>query len=315
MQVTRNFEYPDFLEDEFERAKKLEWITIVYLISVVILMALVMGSSQAMKTAWIEDILSMVPPISFLITSKIYTFSADQNFPYGYHRVVSIAFLISSVALSSMGIFLLADSVMKLIKAEHATISSMVISGKQIWLGYIMVIVMIYSTVPVMVLGRKKAEIAKKLFEKNLYTDGEMSRANWLTGVAAIAGIFGIGIGWWWADPVAAMIICIDIVNDGFTNIKQSVYDLMNQIPKQVGEKKPEPLFGMIKDEVEKEGWVKQVGVRFRQEGHVFFGEIFIVPSDYDNILARLESLKKKILEMDWRVFDVTLTLVGNLNE
>ena len=38
-------------------------------VSVIILINLVMGSSQAMKTAWLEDALSTLPSIAFFIAS------------------------------------------------------------------------------------------------------------------------------------------------------------------------------------------------------------------------------------------------------
>jgi cation diffusion facilitator family transporter len=309
MQLSKSFEYPEHLEEKFEKAKKIEWITIGYLVSALIGMYLVMSTSQAMKTAWVEDILSLIPPISFLIASKIYTRPPNQDFLYGYHRVISIAFLISAVALCAIGFSLLIDSVIKLLKTEHATISSVMIFGHQVWLGYLMIVVMLYSTIPVMILGRIKHPIAKELFEKNLYTDAVMSKANWLTGVAAIVGIIGIGIGWWWADSVAAIIICIDVLHDGYTNLKEATLDLMNQTPKTVEEKKTDPIFQRIKIEIEKEVWVKEVRVRFRQEGHVYFGEAFIIPVSEDNITDKIEELKKRIIEMNWRIFDVTITL------
>ena len=67
MKAPSSFELPDHLKPKFSKAKKLEWITLVYLITVVVVMYLVMGSSQAMKTAWLEDLLSLVPSIAFLI--------------------------------------------------------------------------------------------------------------------------------------------------------------------------------------------------------------------------------------------------------
>ena len=43
------------------QAVRLEWLTVAYLISAVFFIYLTLGSSQAMKTAWFEDILSLIP--------------------------------------------------------------------------------------------------------------------------------------------------------------------------------------------------------------------------------------------------------------
>jgi cation diffusion facilitator family transporter len=313
MQLSKNFEYPKPLEEKFRKAKRLQWITTFYFMSSAIFIAFIMGTSQTMKTAWIEDVMSIISSVSFLATSKIYVRETNENFPYGYHRVTSIAYLISAVTLAAFGLYLVADSGIKLIKAEYPTVSTMVVAGREIWMGYFMIIALLYSTIPSMILGLKKLPLSIDLSEKNLYTDSDMNKADWLSGIAAIAGIIGIGIGWWWADSVAALIISTDILYDGFSNLKHAVLDLMNQAPKTLEEKEPEPILEQIKKEVERETWVKEAGIRFRQEGHVLFGEIFIVPSDESNITMKLDRLRERLLGMDWRVFDITIMPVRKL--
>lgn len=313
MQLSRTFEYPGELQDKFNSAKKIEWVTLFYFISASALMALVMGNSQAMKTAWLEDALSIIPPLSFLIITRIYIKKPDKNFPYGYHRVVSISFLISAVALTFVGFFLLIDSSFKLIKTEHPTINTIMISGHQVWMGYIMIAVLLYSTVPSIILGLKKLPLAKKLSDKTIYTDAMMNKADWMTGLAGMAGILGIGIGWWWADAVAAIVISADILHDGISNLKQAILDLMNQLPKTMEKKVPDPVFNRIKKEAESEKWVKKTGLRFRQEGHVYFGEIFIVADDSTNLQQKTEDLRKRLTSIDWRIFDLTIMIVKDL--
>lgn len=46
------------------RAAKLEWISIGYTALTITLVALVVGNSQAMRTAWIEDMLSVLPQLA-----------------------------------------------------------------------------------------------------------------------------------------------------------------------------------------------------------------------------------------------------------
>lgn len=313
MHISRNFEYPEELQKKFKKARNIEWITLFYFLTAVTLMAMVMGNSQAMKTAWLEDALSLIPPASFLITTRIYTRKSNKDFPYGYHRVVSIAFLISSVALTTVGAFLLIDSAITLIRMERPTINTIEIGGHNIWMGYLMILVLLYSTVPSMILGLKKKPLAEDLVEKNLYTDAQMNKADWLTGISGIVGILGIGIGWWWADAAAAIVISFDILHDGISHLKQAVFDLMNQVPKLIQNKKTDPIFAKVRKEIEKESWVKQAEVRFRQEGHIYFGEAFIIPSKEDRLTDRIEVLKKKLLDINWRIFDVTITVVREL--
>lgn len=139
MRISADFEFPPEQEQALRRARRLEWTTILYLLSVVVLMYLVLGSSQAMKTAWIEDMLSLVSPIVFLIASRIAIWKPTERFPYGYHRVVSIAFLCAALALFAMGGWLLFDSLIKLLKVEHPTIGGITLFGRTFWLGWQMI--------------------------------------------------------------------------------------------------------------------------------------------------------------------------------
>ncbi|KAA9340321.1 cation diffusion facilitator family transporter [Adhaeribacter soli] len=313
MKLLKSFEYPRELIPDFNKAKKLEWITIFYLLSTTALMYLVMGNSQAMKTAWFEDLLSLTPSISFLIASRIYHKAPNKNFPYGYHRVISIAYLCSSVALFAVGAFLVIDSVSTLLKAEHATIGIIVLFGKPIWLGYIMIAVLLYSSIPAVFLGRMKLPLAKKLHEKNLYTDAQMNKADWMTALAAIFGIVGIGMGWWWADATAALLISVDIIHDGFTNLKQAIFDLMDETPKTVNEQETDPLIGKVKALLAGKAWIRNCNIRLREEGHVYLGEGFVVPVSEENLTGHIEKAVKEIEELDWRIQEFVIMPVKEL--
>ena len=59
-----------------------------------------------------------------------------------------------------------------------------------------------------------------------------MNKANWLTGAAGLAGIIGLGLGWWWADSVAAAIISLDVLNDGIKALRSSTAELVDGAPR-----------------------------------------------------------------------------------
>ncbi|MWD30606.1 cation transporter, partial [Aquicoccus sp. SCR17] len=64
-------ELPPEIERVVQQAKHLEWVTLGVLVVTIVLVAIVMGSSQAMRAAWIEDLLSLIPPIAFLIALRV----------------------------------------------------------------------------------------------------------------------------------------------------------------------------------------------------------------------------------------------------
>lgn len=58
-----------------------------------------------------------------------------HHIPYGYHRAVSIAFLVAAIALFTLGAVLFLDSLMKLLTFEHPSIGTVELMGRQIWFG------------------------------------------------------------------------------------------------------------------------------------------------------------------------------------
>jgi cation diffusion facilitator family transporter len=313
MKAIKNFEYPEKLVPVFKKAKRLEWLTIAYVISTAFFIFLTMGNSQAMKTALLEDLLSLTPAISFQIASKIFMKSPNTDFPYGYHRVVNIAFLCSALALFSVGVFLVIDSSHTLIMAEHATIGTVVVFGRQVWLGYLMIAALLWGTFPAIILGRIKLPLAEKLHEKNLYTDAKMNKADWMTSSAAILGVLGIGMGWWWADAVAALAISADILHDGYTNLKQAVFDLMDQVPKTVNRQKRDPLIEDIKEVLAAKEWISDFAIRLRDEGHVYIGEGFVIPAKEENLTQLIEELAQAVQALDWRIQEFVIMPVKEL--
>ena len=54
---------PEEIRGDLRRAVRLEWWTLAWQASIVVVMFLVMGSSQAMKSAWTEDLPGLVSAI------------------------------------------------------------------------------------------------------------------------------------------------------------------------------------------------------------------------------------------------------------
>ena len=216
------------------RAERLEWWSIGWTLSVIVVMGLAMGSSQTMKTAWIEDCLSLIPPAVFLISARIERRPPSSRYPNGFARAPGVAFAIAAAALTALGATLLFDSGMGLLSQEHATVGGVMIFGREIWLGWVMVAAQVYSIIVPLVLGRLKLPVAKALNDKTLFTDAQTQKANWMTGIAGIGGVIGIGLGWWWADALAAGLISLDILNDGVRGLRSATAELVDGAPREL---------------------------------------------------------------------------------
>ncbi|KKL07262.1 hypothetical protein LCGC14_2587800, partial [marine sediment metagenome] len=257
---------PQEQQKALRRARWLEVIWIGVLVTIVTAIYLSVGNSQAMKTAWIEDMLSFVPPLAFLIASWIEGWKPNARFPLGYIRVTSIAYLISAVALGGVGVFLIVDSALALIKQEHPTIGSVELFGVTIWFGWLMIAALVYSVVLPVIFGRLKTGPARTLHDKTLWADALMNKADWMTGVAAVIGILGIGLGWWWADAVAAILIALDVLRDGVKHTGAAIRDLSDEMPRTIDDQSFDPLIGQVQDLVGGLPWVRATRLRLREE-------------------------------------------------
>ncbi len=313
MRYPSGSELPPELEEVQRKAVRLEWITLAYLVSAVVLLFFTLGSSQAMKGAWLEDMLSLAPPAAFLIAARVRYKPPNARFAFGYHRAVEIGYLTAALALFFMGLFLIVDSVLKLLGGDHPSIGMVELFDWQVWLGWLMLAALVWSAIPAMILGRIKIKLAAQLHDKVLYADAQMNKADWMTATAAMVGVIGIGIGMWWLDAVAAILIGADIAHDGVKHTTAAMRDLLDGRPRRYDEKGDHPVNGQLVQTVAETPWVREAAVRIRDTGHVFNVEVAAVPADGDDLVARTEELRRRLLDVDWKVQDVMVSLVGEL--
>jgi divalent metal cation (Fe/Co/Zn/Cd) transporter len=310
VKVRPPFQWPPEKERDRRKAIRLEWMTLAGMGSVVLVVYFVLGNSQAMRTAWIEDMVGLVPAIIYLVAAHVERRKPTAGFPFGFYRSFSIAYLFGATATLFVGLYLLAESAAKLIMQEHPTIGLMSVFGYDVWAGWLMIAALIYSIIPPVALGRLKMPVAHAIHDKVLLADATMQKADWLADMAAIAGIIGIGFGLWWADAVAAAIISLDVAYDGGSHVLRAMRDLLDQTPRTLDRADPYPGIGKIRDAVLALDWVEQAKVELREEGRLLTGTIYVTPRPGANAIERLEEISRAARACDWRVYEPVVALV-----
>ncbi|GAA1813309.1 cation diffusion facilitator family transporter [Nesterenkonia flava] len=302
-------ELPPEQQRALQKARRIQYLWLGILTLTVAAMAAVMGNSQAMKTAWIEDMLSFLPPLAFLIGARLAAKTPNERFPFGYHRAVGVGHLVSGVALAGVGLLLIADGGSSLLLGERPPIGAINLFGTPVWLGWHMIVVALASCIAPVILGRIKRRLAEQLHDKVLRADADMNRADWLTGLATATGVAGIGLGWWWADAAAALVISVSITKDGWENIRDAIRDLADARATTVDNSAPHPLIARINARIQQEPQVVSVQTRARDEGHVLHVEAFLQVREPRLEVAWLEELRRSCTEMDWRIQDLVLSV------
>ena len=299
---------PERQQAALRRAEGLCWWTLLWISLVSALMFLAMGGSQAMKTALVEDLLSLVPPIAFLVASRFRRKGVDGEYITGRERAFDVNFLISAVALTGVGLGLVYDSLHTLLTATRPVVGSVVVAGHVLWQGWLMMGALLVSAVPPVILGRRKLALAKQLSLKPLHTDADMGKADWMTAAAGIVGVAGIGFGLWWADAVAALAIAGSILHDGARNLRGAVRDLHDARPQKLERDEPDPLPDRLCAEISALPWMDGCAVRLHEEGLHLSGIVLL--RNRTLTAAQVEEVRAIAQAMDWRLdqIDVSIT-------
>ena len=329
-------ELPPDMQRVVKKAIVLEWVTLGVMAVTIAAVGIVMGSSQAMRAAWIEDLLSLIPPIAFLVAIRVINRPPSRHRPYGNHRAVGVGHLVASVALLVMGAVLVVDSALGLITGEHPPIGTFHLFGQTVWQGWFMIGVMLLSVPGPVILGRMKLKLAEQLHDKVLYADADMNKADWQTGLATAVGVAGVGLGLWWFDAAAALFVGASILKDGITNVDIAITDLADSRARDLEGTGPHPLISEVEHCAQTTDWVEQAGARVRDEGHVFHVELFVVPRSAGGTaggagtgshaagarpapvpvdVRQLEELRERIVDLDWKLEDVVVVPVTELPE
>jgi len=297
------------LRNGFKKLRRLSWITLVYQVGAAALLGAVAGGSQAVKTEWLENALAIIPPIGVLLTDRFENKPSDERRPFGYHRAGTVAFLVAAFVLAGMGTFLCYDNLSNLIRGERPAIGGFTLAGHTFWHGWLMIGVMALTAVPPSILGSKKTEVAKLLHDKPLHADAEMNRANWMTNLAGIVGLSLVAWGLWWGDALAALIISLDIMRDGWTNVCRSLSDVMDHHPVDIEKDTQEPIFDDVRGAVRALPFVQDERVLLREHGRYLFAEIFIQPNErrMPSVVEASRQVRQAVMTLDWRLQHVAV--------
>jgi len=301
------FQYPPELRELRDRAQRFAWRSIWMIGVSGLVLYLTTGHSQTMKTAWATDLLSIVPSIGLLVAMRYELRPPTPRYPYGHLRALSICFLLTSTVLLAMGVWLLAEAVLKLGHGERLPIGGVALFGHVIWAGWAMIGALAFSMFVGMYAGRIKQPVAHALHSKAIEAESATNRNEWMSEAAGITGIVGVGLGFWWADAAAAAIISLQIVLEGWQNLRQVIGDLMDEAPSQLGKHELEDLPSRVRTAAEQLPWVAEASVRLREHGHLITGEVFVVPRDDSDLVSRIDRAVSELTKIDWRLHGLTV--------
>jgi cation diffusion facilitator family transporter len=302
-------------DDQLKKAHRLAWLSIAYILSTIAMLFLVMSGSQALKTEMSGEVLSLVPPTLFLIGDRIGRRPPNRRYPFGHERAVSAGYVGAATALLLVGVYLFFDGGMKLATREHPTIGGFPLFGHVVWTGWLGIAVLVWSGVPAHFIGKAKRKCAEVLHDKTLSADADINKADWQSAAAAVLGLVGIAFGLWWADSAAAVLISLEIMRSGWTELRTALGDVMDRRPLTLDQKDEDPVADRVDEFLRRQPWVEDVIVRVRERGREFTAEAHIVPRSDEVSVEEISRVGELACGLDPRLADVTIAPVKQMPE
>ncbi|MEF2246127.1 cation diffusion facilitator family transporter [Paenibacillus sp. IITD108] len=225
---------------EIKEAEKGAWVSIgSYLgLTAIKLIAGYWFVSSALVADGYNNLTDIVASVAVLIGLRISQKPPDQDHPYGHFRAETIAALIASFIMASVGIQVLISAVKSLFDTVERTpnLLAAVVAG---FSALCMGLVYVYNS-----------RLAKKIGSQALHAAAKDNLSDALVSVGAAIGIIGAQFGLPWLDPVAALAVgiiicktawdifysCTHALTDGFN--KEELSSLSVTIAKTEGVKK-----------------------------------------------------------------------------
>ncbi|MEX2416753.1 MAG: cation diffusion facilitator family transporter [Paenibacillaceae bacterium] len=199
------------LNEKMKLGEKGVWISILSYIflSIFKVSAGYFFHSEALYADGLNNTTDIIASVAVLIGLKISRRPADQNHRYGHYRAETIAALVASFIMMSVGLLVLYKSVNTFF-ADSIVKPDLLTAWVAIFSASVLLMVYLYNI-----------KLAKKINSSAIKAVALDNRSDALVSIGAFAGIIGARIGWTWLDPIAAigvgLIICktaVDIFRD-----------------------------------------------------------------------------------------------------
>ncbi|MFC4103189.1 cation diffusion facilitator family transporter [Paenibacillus xanthanilyticus] len=186
--------------DQYQEIKQGErgaWVSIgAYLV----LSALKLGAGYAFASAALvadgyNNLTDIIASTAVLIGLRISQKPPDEDHPYGHFRAETIAALVASFIMATVGIQVLI-SAGKSLFADHRAAPEMLTAWVALGAAACMFGVYVYNR-----------RLAKRINNQALMAASKDNLSDALVSIGAAVGIIGSQFGWYWLDPVAALFV------------------------------------------------------------------------------------------------------------
>lgn len=224
-----------------------------------------LGNSAALKADGLNNTTDIIASIAVLIGLRISQKPADENHQYGHLRAETVASLIASFIMITVGLQVLLSSISKLWNPSHET-PSMLTAGVALFSAAIMYVVYRYNLA---LANRIKSTAVKAAAYDN--------RSDAIVSIGTAVGIGAAILGFPIIDVITALIVGIIIIKTGIEIFWEAVQTLTDGFDAE----ETETLRKLISNVEEV---IELVDFKGRTHGNMSFVDVTVTVNPYLNV-------------------------------
>ena len=226
------------------RASKVSALANVFL-TVTKVLAGVLVNSTALIADGVHSLIDVLGSVLVWIGIRIASKPPDELHPYGHFKAESLAEL-------SVGIIILLSA----LAIIHEAITSFLEMSTPKFEFYALLVALISAIVNEL-LARYKIKVGIETKSSSLVAEGKHSRVDVLSSLSVFVGYLFAGLGYWWADPLIAIVVSVLIIQMGVEILRNAVNSVMDKVDPELALK-----IRSIVERIEGVEGVEFVGVR-----------------------------------------------------
>ena len=232
-----------------------------------------MTGSMALQSDAMESIVNIVAAAFGLGAVLFAGQPADKNHPYGHGKMEYFAAAFEGGLISLAAIIIIYESVMALFQGVEL---------KSLGLGLALNVA---AGALNGLLGWWLVRTGKRLRSKTLEADGHHVMSDFYTTGGIFVGLMMVmATGFWWLDPLVAMLVGMLLAKTGFGLVRESAAALLDEEDSPMIEKIVAALEGLLKRGVAKTGVITVHGLRAIRSGRCTHVDIHLVVPEYEQV-------------------------------
>lgn len=224
------------------------------------------GSLALMSDA-LESIVNVAAALAVIVALRVAERPADSSHPYGHHKAEFFSAVLEGVLIVIAALFILREAWDGFLapRALDAPLPGLAINASASLLNGVWAWLLIRS-------GRAQRSPA-------LVADGHHLMTDVVSSIGVLAGVvLAIVTGWFWLDPLMAVLVALNILWSGWGVIKSSLSGLMDEA---VSDEELEIIRNVISASASDDSALEAHDLRTRHAGPVIFIDFhLVVPGD-----------------------------------